>query len=189
MGIPTLFIAAGHGGTDRGNTASGNIEAHETIRFVDGMNAWFQRYGVPASLGGCITLLHNLDLQGQIKAITDWKLTPPDLALDIHLDYRNGSSGALVIYDEHPHGRRFAEAWLRRWCEATGIRNNGAHYGPAVARDWRGWSNFGWCAPRYPGLILELGCINSPSDLAKIRTPMNQALCAQIVWEEWNKVR
>lgn len=188
MGAATLFLAAGHGGADRGNTAAGVVERDELVRIVAGMRLWYRLTGVPQGLGGVVFLDDELDLLGEIKALERWHISTADgdLAVDVHLDYRPGSSGALVIYDEAPQSKRFAERFLSRWCNATGIRNNGIHRSNVVAPAWRGWDDFGFCRPRqWAGVIIELGCLNSATDLAIVRNPVYQALAAQLAWEAW----
>jgi N-acetylmuramoyl-L-alanine amidase len=189
MGKPTLFLAAGHGGTDKGNTTTAYVERDELIVIVDHMVKWLSGYGVPTGVGGYVKIDHSHALSGEIAAITGWKPDGADLALDVHLDYRTGSSGALVIVDQTPIARRFAERWLPRWCARTGIKNNGIHDSIDWATRQRGWSDMGFCAPRWPGAILELGCLNAPHDMSIVRNDQMRYLCAQLVWETWESLR
>lgn len=187
MGKATLFLAAGHGGTDRGNTSAGIVERDELVAFTGTIRRWYSLIGIPQQLGGAIFLDDELDLLGELKVLETWKLSERDgdLAVDLHLDFRQNSSGALVLYDESAIGRRVGETFLQRWCAATGIRNNGAYRSADVARPWRGWDDFGFCRPRWPGIIVELGCLNSPNDMAIVRNPLFQALAGQFLWEAW----
>lgn len=189
MGKQTLVLCAGHGGKDAGNTAAGPIERDEVIAVVDDMQRWLRLRGVPQGLGGAVVLDHRLDLAGELTALQAWKLNAADsdLAVDVHLDHKPGASGALVLYNEAPLAKRVAEQFLQRWCQATGIRNNGAFYGKAVARQWRGpqWTNFGFLAVPYPAIIIELGCLNSAHDMQVVRSPLHRALAAQVLYEAW----
>jgi N-acetylmuramoyl-L-alanine amidase len=189
VGKATLFIAAGHGGNDRGNTATGHVERDELIAFTGGMRRWYDALGVRQGLGGVVFLDDKLDLGGEVAAMKPWRASERDgdLAVNIYLDYRarDTRGGALVLYDETTSARTWAEAWLRRWCAATGIRSNGVHRSTDAARAWRGWPDYGWTAPAWPGVIVELGCLNSPADLAVVRNPFWHAFAAQMVLDVW----
>ncbi len=192
MGKQTLFIAAGHGGADVGNTAAGVVERDELIQIVRGMRRWCHLNAVATGLGGVVFLDDVLDLQGEINALEAWKLTAADgdMAIDFHLDYRAGRSdgGALILYDETPYALPFAKLFLQRWCAATGIKNNGGFRSNEVAKAWRGWPDFGFCRPKWPGVIVELGCLNCASDLAAVRNPYYQAVAVQIALNVWREV-
>lgn len=190
MGQQTLFIAAGHGGADRGNTAAGVIERDELLQVAGGMRRWAGLLGERLNaLGGVVFLPDQLDLIGEITAIgQQWKASSADgdLAIDVHLDFRPGSSGALILYDEAPQSKQFAERFLPRWCQATGIRNNGVFRSNAVAQAWRGWDDFGFCRPTgWAGVIIELGCLNAALDLEVVRDPYYQAVAMQLIRECW----
>lgn len=187
MGQPTLFIAAGHGGKDRGNVATRYVERDETIDIVAGARSWYRQRGIPQALGGAVFLADSLDLVGEISALTPWRLNDADgdLALDIHLDYKPGGSGALILYDESAMGRRFAQYFLPRWCALTGIRSNGVFRSKDVAGPWRGWPDFGFCAQRGPGCIIELGHINNEQDMRAISSPDIRVKLGQLIWESW----
>ncbi len=192
MGKQTLFIAAGHGGTDKGNTTAGIVERDELIAIVGGMRHWLQQAGYLHGLGGVIFLEDRLDLAGEIAALDAWKLTAADgdMAVDFHLDYRAGRAdgGALVLYDETPYALAFGQQFLTHWCAATGIKNNGNYRSNVVAKPWRGWDDFGFCRPRWPGVIVELGCLNCAHDMRVVRSPYFQALAAQIALNVWQQV-
>lgn len=190
MGTPLLVLAAGHGGTDRGNVTTGIVERDELIRIAGGMRMWFHLNSIPEQLGGAVWIDHDLDLAGELAAIKQWKLreTDGDLAVNLHLDYNASrlQGGALMIYDESPTAKRVAEVVLARWCAATGIVNNGVHRSVVVARRWRNFDDFGFCRPsEYGGLIFELGSLNSTHDMQIVRNPVYQALAAQFLWEAW----
>ncbi len=184
MGQKTLFVAAGHGGTDCGNTAAGIVERDELIAIVRDMRAWFKQRALPNALGGYIITPDELDLKGELAYLAPWKLSRADgdLAVDVHLDYRPNSSGALVLHNGGS-AKTFADRFLPAWCRAAGIRNNGVHYGPDVAMAWRGWPNFGFLAVDYPAVIIELGCLNDPQDMEKVRRPIVRHLLAELIWE------
>lgn len=190
MGKATLFLTAGHGGADRGNTAAGICERDELIGIVGGMRTWFERYGIAHQVGGGIFLSDALDLAGQLQHLKMWRLKEADgdLALDMHLDYASArpSGGAMVIISRHPLAKRFADRFLPRWCQATGIQNNGIHYGDVVAPKWRGWPNFGHTSQDWPAAIVELGSLNNARDMAMVRSPVMQALAAQFSWEAYH---
>lgn len=190
MGKRTLFLAAGHGGSDPGNTAAGVIERDELIRFTDGVKRWLTLTHVQiGGAGGVVILDHALDLAGEVTAIGRWRPSAADgdLAINFHLDYRPKDlvGGALGVVDETPYARTFADRFLRSWCLATGIRFNGVHASKAAAASWRGWDDFGFCRPAWPGLILELGCLSHPPDLVIVRDPLCQALAAQLIKDVW----
>jgi hypothetical protein len=190
MGKRTLFLAAGHGGNDRGNTSAGVNERDELITFTNGVKRWLDlTHTQIGGAGGVVILDHKLDLAGEIKEIGRWtpSSTDGDLAINFHLDYRpkDMAGGALAIVDETPYARTFAEQFLRDWCLATGIRFNGVHYSKQAAAAWRGWDDYGFCRPTWPGLILELGCLSHAPDLAIVRDVMCQALAAQIIKDVW----
>ena len=190
MGKKTLFMAAGHGGNDRGNVTTGIVERDELIRIAGGMQMWYSMMGIRPQLGGCVFLNDDLDLTGELAALKAWKLREADgdLAVNLHLDYNAArpQGGALMIYDESPTAQRAAEVVLARWCAATGIVNNGVHRSIEVARRWRNFDDFGFCRPsEYGGLIFELGSLNSKHDMQIVRNPVYQALAAQLLWEAW----
>lgn len=190
MSKSTLFLTAGHGGSDRGNTAvAGLVERDETIAIVSGMRAWFVAYGIPSGVGGAVFLPDALDLAGQLQRLKLWRLNEADgdLALDFHLDYaaNRPSGGAMVIINRYASAQMFADRFLARWCAATGIRSNGIHYGDVVAPLWRGFTNFGHTAQPWPAAIVELGSLNNAGDMATVRNPVTQALAAQFVYEAW----
>ena len=189
MGTSTLFIAAGHGGRDAGNTATGQVERDELLAFAGGIRRWCRAMRIVHGLGGVVFLDDGLDLAGEVAAMRAWKASARDgdLAVDLHLDYRANDTrgGALVLYDETAYTRGWAETWLERWCTATGIRSNGVHRSTDAARGWRGWPDFGFTAPAWPGVIVELGCLNSPADLAIVRNPFWQAFAAQLLVDTW----
>ena len=193
MGEATLFVAAGHGGTDRGNTSAGPIEAGELRRIVGGMRRWSQLAQMRAGLGGLVFLDDGLDLQGELRVLAGGKLTAADgdLAADIHLDYRaaDPGGGALVLYDEAPYARTIAELFLERWCTATGIKSNGGHRSTAAAGAWRGWRDFGFTAAPWPGLIVELGSLNCERDMVVVRDPLYQALALTLLHDAWRQGR
>lgn len=192
MGQPTLFIAAGHGGQDSGNISAGIVERDELIGIVRGMRAWVRDTGVPQGLGGLVFLNDDLDLIGEIRTLTAWQPSAADgdMAVDFHLDYKPNkpTGGALILYDETPYAKEFSEYFMTRWCAATGILNNGIFRSTEVAKAWRGWDDYGFCRPRWPGVIVELGCLNSPSDMAKVRTPYYQHLACQLAINAWRAV-
>lgn len=189
MGKRTLFLAAGHGGPDRGNvTRSGVVERDELLAIVGVMRARFAVRGIPTGVGGAVFLDDILDLGGQMEAMKAWKANSADgdLGLDIHLDNKPGDSGALILYDEAPQSKRFAEMFLPRWCAATGIKSNGIHRSAEVAQRWRGWDDYGWCRPRdWSGAVVELGCANNQRDLGAVRNHENRLLAANLIWEVW----
>lgn len=191
MGKATLFIAAGHGGRDAGNVATGHVERDELVAFVGGMRRWFAATRTAPGLGGVVMLDDHLDLRGEVAEIGRWRpmARDGDLAVDVHLDYRaNERGGALVVYDESAYGRQWAETWLERWCAATGIRSAGVHRSTEAARRWRGWSDYGFTAPAWPGAIVELGCINHAADLAIVRDPFWQAFAAHLLVATWKEI-
>lgn len=188
MGKPTLFIAAGHGGTDKGNTTTRFCEADELIVIVDHMTKWLDNYGISSGVGGYVQIDHTHALQGEIGAINAWKPDGGDLAIDVHLDYRNGSSGALVIVDESEIGMKWSKLFLDRWCNRSGIKNNGIHDSKVWATTQRGWTDMGFCRPRWPGVILELGCLNSNHDMSIVKNDLMRYVAAQFMWEAWQHV-
>lgn len=191
MGAKTLFIAAGHGGKDKGNTAvPPYVEADETQKITDQMYVWSTLNGVKRGLGGIVFLDDVLDLLGQVQAMNAWKANSKDgdLGVDIHLDYRRGGRGALVLHDETAQSQQVGLAFLRRWCNQTGIPNNGMHPSKKFAQENRGFDDFGWCRPReWGGIIVELGCLNSPPDMAIVTNPTYQHLVMQFLWEAFNE--
>jgi hypothetical protein len=191
VGVPTLFLAAGHGGSDKGNTAAGFIEAEETIKIVESIRKWYAFRRVPTGLGGCVFLNDSLDLVGQLGALGPWKLDAGDLAVDIHLDYKAGARGAMVIVDETTLAQRFGQVFLAEWCRATGIPTAGVGIfdSKLAAKQWRSWSDYGWCAPRWPGVIVELGRMNAGDDMAIVRNPVYQVMAGEIIWHAWQQAK
>ena len=132
MGAKTLFLAAGHGGTDRGNTSTGLVEAEELRRIVGGMRRMAALLGLPAGLGGIVFLPDELDLAGELRALQGWRpaAADGDLAVDWHLDYRAGGEGALVLVDEQPRSARIAGTSFSRRrspvCSPTGTTTGSA---------------------------------------------------------------
>ena len=192
-GRSTLFLAAGHGGADRGNIATAHVEADELLRFVGGMRRWYAANQQPAGLGGVVVLDDALDLGGQVATLNRWKLQAADrdLALDLHLDYniQRPDGGALVLYDEHTYCRRFAEWFLARWCAGTGIIPRGCHRSTEAARRWRGWRDFGFTGMPWPGIIVELGTLNCARDFAIIQDGVYQAFAARLMVEGWQQAQ
>lgn len=193
VGIQTLFVAAGHGGQDLGNIATGAVERDELVAIIGQMRTWFRRLGVAEGLGGVMFVADELDLVGEVQAISKWGpvAADGDLGVDVHLDYkpnkRNG--GALVLYDETPYALEFAQRFLARWCAATGIANNGAYDHLRAAKEWRGWPDgFGFCRPRWPGVIIELGCLSCPDDMHIVRNPYFRILAGQLMYNVWREV-
>lgn len=187
MGRRTLFLAAGHGGKDKGNTSAGIVEADELIRFTAGVRGWFSRNAIPDALGGAMFVPDSLDLVGQLQWVRFWKpnAADGDLAIDFHLDYNANrpTGGALVIHNDHSVAQSFAERFLTGWCKRTSIKSNGVHLGRDVAMKWRGWDDFGWTARPWPAVIIELGSLNCHWDMVTIRDPLAQAVAARLVWE------
>lgn len=194
MGASTLFVCAGHGGADKGNTMGKYVERDELIRVVDTMHSLWRGMGIVHGVGGQVTIPHNLNLAGEIPAIQAWKPDLGDLALDIHLDWRgaSGGSGAMVIVDETVMGNLWAVEFLERWCRLTGIKKGPIADSKTWAQEVRKWgpgSDMGFCRPRFPGVIVELGCMNSESDMRVIQNPaMIQAL-GVLIWDTWIKFR
>lgn len=191
MGKSTVFIAAGHGGQDCGNTASGAVERDELLGITQGVRDWYGALNITPGLGGAVFLDDQLDLAGEVAALKPWKLDQGDLAIDLHLDFKPAKErgGALVLHNGRPLAQRFARAFLPRWCELTGIISNGVFLGPEVAPLWRGWDNFGFLRPPWPSVIIELGCLNAPHDMQQVRNPLFQHVLGQVVWETFNQVR
>lgn len=190
MGHKSLFLAAGHGAADPGNTAAGIVERDELIGIAAGMRRWSRLRGQRLGLGGLIFLDDNLDLLGQLRALHRWRPSTDDgdLAIDLHLDYNNKRprGGALVIHNGVGQAAALGALILRTWCSATGIVSNGLHLGRQVAPPWRGWDDYGWTRPRdWPALILEIGSLNCASDMATVRDPMAQALLLTLITEAW----
>jgi N-acetylmuramoyl-L-alanine amidase len=192
MGAQTLFIAAGHGGQDKGNTSAGIIERDELIQIVGGMRKWFADLSVPNGLGGVVFLDDALDLAGEISTLQRWRPTAADsdMAVNVHLDFKptKADGGALVLYDETPYARAFSEYFLIRWCKATGIANNGVFRSSDVARSWRGWDDFGFCRPGWPGVIVELGCLSHVRDMQIVRNQYYRLLAGQLIYNAWQAV-
>jgi N-acetylmuramoyl-L-alanine amidase len=191
VGIKSLFLAAGHGGADRGNTAAGMVERDELIALAGGMRRWSRLRQQPQGLGGLIFLDDGLDLLGQLRALARWRpsAVDGDLAIDLHLDYnaRRPRGGALAIHNGVGQAATHAATMLGRWCAATGIVSNGMHLGRQVAPIWRGWDDFGWTRPRgWPAVILECGSLNSAADMAIVRDPQAQALLLTLIVESWS---
>ena len=191
MGARTLFLASGHGGADRGNTASGFVEADECVAIIGDVRRWFTAIGVPPSLGGAIFLDDGLDLNGQLQRL---KLLRPteadnDLCLDWHLDFAatRPAGGAMVITNDRPAAKQWAHDFLTQWCDATGIRSNGVHLGAVAAPKWRGWPDFGWTRPAWPACIVELGSLNNARDMRIVRDPLSRALAAHLAWACYKK--
>lgn len=191
MGTPTLFLAAGHGGTDHGATANDHREADLLIQFIGGMRAARTARGLKAGLGGVVFLDDALDLAGELAFLKEWKLTAQDqdLCIDFHLDFKPRNSGALVLYDEQPVSFQFARLWQQRWCALTGIKNNGIHPAKQSAQAWRGWDDFGWTRPPWPGVIVELGCVNSRFDRERINQRTIQAEAMTLAYVCWCEAR
>lgn len=190
MSSPTLFLAAGHGGADKGNTSTEFVERDELITIVNQMARWYDLcLELPRAPGGVVIIDHALELAGTIKAIEAWRPDAGDLAIDIHLDFKKGSSGALILVDEQPTAKAFAEAFLPDWSRATGIRNGGVWDSKRAAQQWRGWPDYGFCARKWPGIILEIGCLNSGSDMQCVKDQFNQTMLAHLVWKTWTEVR
>lgn len=191
MGKQTLFIAAGHGGDDKGNTTTGLVERDLVIDVVNMAWKWYQiAEELKREPGGVVVIDHQKALAGEIADINAWKPDSGDLALNVHLDYKAGSRGALCLVDREPRSVAWAKLFLERWCKLTKIPSRGVHDSQTVAPSWRGWSDFGFCAaPRFPGVIVELGCLNSAEDMAVIRDPVHQILFAHCAWQAWTKTR
>lgn len=189
MGRKTLFLAAGHGGSDPGTTAAGSVERDELLAIVGGMRRWSRLRQQPQGLGGLIFLDDGLDLLGQLRSLYRWRpsVADGDLAIDLHLDYNvnRPRGGALAIHNGVGPAAALGARVLRHWCAATGIVSNGIHLGRQVAPLWRGWDDFGWTRPGWPALILELGSLNCASDMLIARDPLAQALLLTLVIEAW----
>jgi hypothetical protein len=190
MGIKSLFVAAGHGGADAGNTSAGSVERDELIAVVGGMRRWSRLRRQPQGLGGLIFLDDGRDLLGQLRSLYRWRpsVADGDLAVDLHLDYSAGRprGGALAIHNGVGRAAAIGAEVLRRWCAATGIVSNGVHLGRQVAPLWRGWDDYGWTRPRdWPALILEIGSLNAAHDMAIARDPLAQALLLTLLLEAW----
>lgn len=191
MGHKSLFLAAGHGGADAGNTAAGVVERDELLAIAGGMRRWSRLRQQQQGLGGLIFLDDDLDLLGQLRVLHRWRPSTGDgdLAVDLHLDYNRNRprGGALVIHNGVGQAAAIGALILRRWCAATGIVSNGLHLGRQVAPLWRGWDDFGWTRPRaWPALILELGSLNCASDMTTVRDPLAQVLLLTLVLEAWS---
>lgn len=192
MGQPTLLIAAGHGVDDPGNTTTGHIERDELIHITAGMRRWFElnQYRLQ-QVGGVVFIDNQLALAGEVHAIRAWRprAADGDVAINIHLDYRRGGSGALAICNQFALAQRLSHDFLEAWCKATGIKNNGVHDSRTWARTQRGWNDMGFCAVDWPAIILELGCLNSDSDMTLVLDAQIQALAAQLLGTKWAAAR
>ncbi len=192
MSAATLFIAAGHGGTDPGNTSTEFIERDEVITVVDIMERWYRATAEPVKInevGGIIFIDHRHALPGEIQAIEAWKPDAGDLGINVHLDFKKNNSGALILTDDAPLSKAFSELFLPQWCAMTHIKNNGVWDSKQAAKAWRGWPDYGFCARTWPGIILELGCLSSPADMKCVRDRLNQCLLAHLIWKTWEEVK
>lgn len=189
MGSATLMVCAGHGGNDRGNTSTGYVERDELITIKQSITTWLRLKQVPLGIGGIVLIDDSLDLEKEIQAITELNanVLDGDLAIDLHLDYQPGtiSGGALAIYDETLLSKHFGMVFLERWCSTTGIPNRGIHRSSTVAPLWRGWEDFGFCKPSWPGVIIELGTLNAQHDMEILQSPIYQAFIGELLWECW----
>lgn len=185
----TLFIAAGHGGRDMGASAHGYYEANIMIRFVRTMHQEAIRRQYKLGLGGIVFLDESLDLLGQLGALKAWSpnVEDGDLAFDLHMDFKPGTSGGLMLVDETDLARNVGRRVQTLWTDATGIKNNGIHDAKTSAVAWRGFSDFGWTRPAWPAGIWELGCINSIKDIRKVLDPKNAALAMNMLHTEWRR--
>lgn len=197
MGKPTLFIAAGHGGTDRGNVSTQYVEAACTKAFVDSMRAWTHAQRIPLGLGGVVFLSHELDLAGQIEYMEQAgaSLSDGDWGVDIHFDYAASPKrrGAMAIADTSIIAREAARQFLVEWQLQTGIPNNGVADSKTWAQRSRRWgpgSDMGWCRPAiWGGTILELGFLSSAADMMILLQAHVPGIAMDILWNSWLRVR
>jgi N-acetylmuramoyl-L-alanine amidase len=188
--IPTLFYAAGHGGKDAGNTSAGYNERDELIRIAGHIAEWYRLLGIPPGLGGAVKLDDRYDVKGEVKQLKKWQLTPhQDLAVDLHLDYRDGKGGALMLVDDTLEAQTWAQYVHPRWCKATGIKDNGIHNAQHWAQTQRGFPDFHFTAQDWPGVIWELGCMTCAADMDCLKEHHFCLLAGQLMWDGWRFVR
>lgn len=200
MGKPTLFVAAGHGGPpgdwDAGNTSGTEDEADVVIRVVNQIVSFWKALGIAQDYGGFVMVPHTLALKGEIPAILSHQPDKNDLALDIHLNWKGAAKpgGAMVIVDPETMTRNWASAFLKDWSRISGINNDGV-FDSKVAATWRTdaagrpWKDMGFCAARFPGAIVEIGCLNSAGDMRVVNNPAMIEALATLIWMNWLYVR
>lgn len=190
MGKPTLFIAAGHGDDDPGNSSvPGVVERDELITIVGRIKRWHILNGRSINVGGCVFIDDRHKLQGEIDAIRAWKPDDRDLAVDVHLDYGGSGRGALALIDGSELARAWSHAFLPRWCAATGIVFRGIHDSRQFAQANRSWPDFGFTGAAFPGVIVELGHMDNVFDLEIVRDPIYQVLAGEFMWQAWRDIQ
>lgn len=163
-----IFIAAGHGGHDSGATVNGTEERAEAIKVVDKVYDLVK----PLLIGSddLIKVPHSFPLKETVTFINkkagDGKLTR---CIEVHLNSNKGEAGTgTEIYHGH---YAMASILHKKIIGKLGLRDRGLKPG----------NHFYFNKHTTPGsAIIELGFINNPGDLARVRAEGAQAIAEGI---------
>lgn len=152
-----IFISAGHGGPDTGAVSQGTTERDELIKIVDSAFDILQNLDTPGA--EIIKVPNNLALGETVSYINAHTQNPnTDICIEAHLNSNQGEPGTGT---ETYYGRPdLAEKMHRVVLEILGLKDRGVKDGNFLY-----FNNH-----TKPGsALIELGFINNPADLARVR--------------------
>jgi N-acetylmuramoyl-L-alanine amidase len=149
-----IFIAAGHGGTDSGAVANGTTEREEAIKVVDGAVQLLRSIIQPSQ--NLILVPHNLALGETVPFINQQSAN--DICLELHF---NSNAGVPGTGTETYYGLPLLASKVQQGIAGVlGLTNRGTKDG----------NQFYFNNSTKPGsALVEIGFINNPVDLQKVR--------------------
>lgn len=148
----SIFLSAGHGGTDPGAVALGRKEADIAVEFRNIVAFYLQRAGVPHELDGHGT--ENLPLSEAVK-----RARKHPVSLEFHCNAAASSSATGVETLSGSRDLMLGGQISAAIARALGIRNRGAKPENAGQHHRLAFVQAG-------GIIVELFFLTNPTDLA-----------------------
>lgn len=152
-----IFLAAGHGGTDPGAIGGQTEEKLEAIKIVDEVERLLRPVLGPQQ--ELIIVPHEFKLEETVKYINEnAKEAPEDICIEVHLNSNEGvpGSGTETYYGEQQLAVKLQTEIVR----VLGLRDRGVRWGMHLYFNK---------ATNPPSALVELGFINNPEDLDKVR--------------------
>lgn len=164
-----FFLAAGHGGADPGAVAGGTNERTENIRVVAGAAAILRSQDLGET--ELVIVPHDLARVGEAAYVNSHMRDPGrDLCLAVHQNSNAGSPGTGT--ETYYGAPALANEIHREIAAHLGLRDRGVKNGRFLY----------WNAATKPAsALLEMGFINNPADLQRVRERGPEALARAIV--------
>lgn len=152
----TIFLIAGHGGTDTGATSGNYIERDLTIQFRDLVIAELGKLGVPTKTDAN---------ENALKATLRWlanKFSSKDILLDIHWNAGSESASGTEVFipDAASSFEKLIGASILKVFTDFGFKNRGVKYESASAR-----KRLGIMRPALENVLVEVCFITSNFDM------------------------